>query len=346
MKTNISAYTILVLFTLLCLTSSCKEMVLGDEPDNNPESNFDLFWNDLDAHYGLFTVKSTNWDSLYQVYRPLVTSQTTNDELFDILSEMIEPLNDSHTSITNTLNQDTYTSGATLNTKAVSEFSRKLIESKYVSNFQRIGNSPIGIGSINNQDIGYIYINKMEGDASIIDKVVAKLKNHKAIIIDLRINSGGSDLYSERVAGAFADGEHFIYTVQTRNGKNHSDFTDKKEYYTSKAGAEQYLKPVVILTSRFTISAAEIFMLHMKSFSHITQIGDTTAGDFSDISNTRFLPNGMAYSYSIQKYLMPDGKSKDGIGHIPDVYIKNSKADIDAGNDWVLERAVESINER
>ena len=54
----------------------------------------------------------------------------------------------------------------------------------------------------------------------------------------------------------------------------------------------------------------------------------------------RFLPNGWQYQYSIMKFLLADGvTSLDGIGHIPDIEIRNSAEDILAGNDLVLERA-------
>ncbi|WFO18218.1 S41 family peptidase [Cellulophaga baltica 4] len=91
------------------------------------------------------------------------------------------------------------------------------------------------------------------------------------------------------------------------------------------------------------MSAGEIFLLHMKSFEHVTQIGDTTAGDFSTISNMRFLPNGWHYRYSIQKVLLPNGESFDGIGHIPDVYEKNTVEDIAAKEDKVLDTALEYL---
>ena len=65
-----------------------------------------------------------------------------------------------------------------------------------------------------------------------------------------------------------------------------------------------------------TMSAAETLLLHLKAFSQVTQIGDTTAGDFSACGMRRFLPNGWQYQYSIMMTLLPDGRSLDGIGHI------------------------------
>ena len=98
-----------------------------------------------------------------------------------------------------------------------------------------------------------------------------------------------------------------------------------------------------MLTDRITISAAEILLLHLKSFSQVTQIGDTTAGDFSDIGMRRFLPNGWQYQYSIMMFLLPDGRSLDGIGHIPDIQIRNSAYNIQSDIDVVFEKALEYL---
>ncbi len=176
-----------------------------------------------------------------------------------------------------------------------------------------------------------------------IDFVVDTLRNRKAIIFDIRNNGGGQDEYAHRIAGAFADGEHFVFTIQTRNGVNHADFDEKLKVFAKKAGDEQFTKPVIILTDRYAASAAETFLLDMLSFKHIRQIGDTTAGDFSNVSNTKFLPNGWIYKYSHQLVLMPDGKNLDGIGVAPQGYVKNTKSDIAAGDDLVIEKAIDLL---
>lgn len=79
--------------------------------------------------------------------------------------------------------------------------------------------------------------------------------------------------------------------------------------------------------------------IYLKANPQLTQIGTETAGDFSDTGMNRFLPNGWIYQYSIMKFLLPDGTSLDGVGHVPDIYVRNTEADIAAGNDVVLNRA-------
>lgn len=122
-----------------------------------------------------------------------------------------------------------------------------------------------------------------------------------------------------------------------------NDFDTPTSWFTNPEGSFQFKKPVILLTDRFTASGAEIFSLNMRAFEYVTVMGDSTAGDFSDISNTRFLPNGWVYTYSPQLYLTPTGQSLEGIGIVPEIYIKNTKDDIEAGNDLVLEEAIQYL---
>ncbi len=346
----------LILILTVTLTG-CKELFLGEDEPNNPVNNFELFWQDFDRHYGLFYARGWDWDSIYRVYQPRVTSLTTDNELWIVFREMISYLDDSHTTIYSPSLSRTFTSGAEGNSLVEAEFSLALVKSKYLETWQSIPNTGTHdqdshiygkdeylCGKVKSRDIGYVYLNGIEADdRDFMDYVLRQIGNHKAIILDLRNNLGGDDLTAEAIAGRFADGEHFIYTVQERNGPNHTDFTEKKYYYTKTTGSEHFSKPVIVLTDRITISAAETLLLHLNSFSLVTQIGDTTAGDFSDLGMRRFLPNGWQYKYSIMMFLLPDGGSLDGIGHIPDIQIRNSAYNMQFDIDLVFEKALEYL---
>ena len=102
----------------------------------------------------------------------------------------------------------------------------------------------------------------------------------------------------------------------------------------------------MVLTNRASISAAEHFILYLNPTSSITLLDDTTAGDFGYRTNDRFLPNGWTHTYPIGKVLLPDGSSLDGIGHVPDVYARNTYADVYENNqDVVVESAIEYLFE-
>ncbi len=324
----------LILFALL---TSCESIVVDENQMNTPINNFELLWNDIDKNYGLFGVRNINWDSLYSIYRPQINDQMTDQELWDSITEMLEELDDGHTSINN--ETESFISGYEFNGKSIPEYSKSLITDKYLDwRIEVEGEENLSYGKIQGKDIGYIYLGQEGGrNSDVIAEIIEELQSFKAIIFDIRQNVGGSDKYSFRMAGAFADKSYLAYTSETRNGPTHEEFGDKVEFYTEPIGDFQYTKPVMVLTDRRTISAGEVFLIHMKNLPQVEQLGDTTAGDFSATSVRRFLPNGWTYNYSIQKLLLPDGTSLDGIGHIPDVYLKNSIEDIEQGNDTVLE---------
>jgi carboxyl-terminal processing protease len=333
------------IFLIIILFSSCKKLVLGDDSQNNPTAIFETVWTDFDEHYSLFEVRNQNWDSLKTVYQSQINANTNNTQLWNILTNMLETLDDSHTVLFGENDNQHFISGYTLNEQSKLEYSKSLITSKYLDYRTELTTEEnFSYGKIKTKDIGYIYLGAEGGkDDTKIDEVIDALKNHKAIILDLRQNTGGDDRYGERIAGVFADNENLVYTVQTRNGKKHDDFDNKTSHYSKKQGDEQFLKPLIVLTDRRTISAGEVMLLHLKKYNQVTQIGDSTAGDFSTTSNRKFLKNGWSYQYSIQKFLLPNGQSLDGIGNIPDVYVKNTQADLAAQNDKVIEKAIDYL---
>jgi hypothetical protein len=319
----------------------CRKLILGEDESNNPITNFELFWQDFDRHYGLFQVRGWNWDSIYTAYQLQVTALTTERELWIVFREMITYLDDSHTYIENPSKDWFFRSGSEKNS---------FVKGKYLDSWENIPKTDSNdddeyiYGKVKSRDIGYVYLNRMEADdLDFMDNVLRQIGNHEAIILDLRNNWGGSGQIAEAIAGRFADGEHFIYTRQERNGPAHADFTEKKNYYTHVSGSEHFSSPLIVLTDRITMSSAEILLLHLKAFSQVTQIGDATAGDFSPVGMRRFLPNGLQYQYSIMMTLLPDGRSLDGIGHAPDIQIRNSAYDIQSDIDLVFEKALEYL---
>ncbi len=337
-------YTLFV--SLIVVAVSCERTFLGPDEVNNPERVFEILWQDFDLHYALFPVRNRNWDSIYSVYRPQVGPETSNEELWTILTNVIEYLDDGHVSLFDVDNRRQHESGSTLNDLAQDEFDLDLVKSNYLSELTFVDEDSIfSFANFKDKPIGYMHLYGMGDFTHLIEQVMKGIQNNDAIIIDLRNNGGGDADFSTNLAGAFADGEHFVYTAQTRNGPNHDDFDEITKFFTMPFGKEQYLKPVVLLTDRFTASAGEEMTWQMQAFDHVVQLGDTTAGDLSDISSLRFLPNGWLYVYSTQMYLTPDGRTLDGIGLVPDIYFKNTKADIEAGNDLVMERALLYLKE-
>lgn len=81
----------------------------------------------------------------------------------------------------------------------------------------------------------------------------------------------------------------------------------------------------------------------LKNVPASVQIGDTTTGVFGEVTHVAQMPNGWTLNYPCTLTTTPDGKSPEGIGIIPDIALENTKADVLAGNDKVLEFAIKHL---
>jgi tetratricopeptide (TPR) repeat protein len=80
----------------------------------------------------------------------------------------------------------------------------------------------------------------------------------------------------------------------------------------------------------------------MRALPHVTNLGEFTSGAYSDEYWDK-LPNGWEVSIANKLYLDADGRCWEGIGTPPDIRLVNTREDIAAGRDRVLETAVELL---
>jgi carboxyl-terminal processing protease len=340
------------LFRLLSLVfvffsiSSCDKMLLEKETPNDPVNTFDYVWNDFDQLYGLFLVKNTNWDSLYNIYRPMVNSNSSDKELYDALGGLLDHLNDGHVWIMPTNPElKRYNSSTISKAGSRNDFNVNIIKDNYLLEAKEFGET-ISYGKFPD-NIGYIYIGSMSNDQGYyekaMNKVLAYLKDTKAIIIDVRHNGGGWDKTTSTIGGRLFTTRTLFMKLKRRNGPNHTDFSETIEYYIEPCGDFQYTNPIVLLTNRESCSAAETFALGMKLRENTIQIGDTTEGAYAD-AITREMPNGWLYGISIGDYRDCNNVNWEGIGVPPDIVVQNDSVDVKNGTDKTLETAIDYLN--
>lgn len=332
-----------ILLTSVLFISSCQETLIGPAVPNDPISNFEEMWRSYDQYYGLFDVKEVDWQVTYNQYRPLINEQTTDDQLKDVFHQMIDPLDDNHTFIITTENEPRIESGIFDTLKVQTDFSLELIPA-YVSDFTHYGTA-IDYGTLEG-NIGYLhlgdFIPSVKYFEDALDLIIGKLKDTEGLVIDIRDNPGGNDVAAQYVAGRFAAERKLYMNVRKKSGPGQNDFTQVIPWHVEPTGGTRYTKPIVLLTSRWTQSAGETFTLAMQELANVTQLGDFTSGAFSD-NIARELPNGWFCFMSIGDYRAADGKSYEGIGVQPDVFLLNTKADIQSGKDLCLEKALELL---
>jgi hypothetical protein len=129
---------------------------------------------------------------------------------------------------------------------------------------------------------------------------------------------------------------------RTRYGKAHDDFAPVTYNYVTPGGPLQFTRPTIVLTHRLTESGGEIFAMAMSVLPHVTIVGERTAGALGS-QYPAPMPNGWSLWLPFTANLDHRGTCWNGIGLEPDVYAVNSKEDIEAGNDRVLEFAIQLL---
>lgn len=278
--------TALLLAALLLPLWSCHDV---PEYESDAVGNFDALWSVVDEHYCFFEEKNVDWDSVRDLYRPLINERTNIIELFQICAGMLNSLRDGHVNLTSSFNTSYYRKWwsdypQNYNERIVQQY---YLEFKYYSvsgaYYYLIGDG---------DDIGYMRYPSFSytlGDSSL-DYILALLSDCRGLIIDLRDNGGGDMTNVEALVSRFISKRTLAGYIRHKTGKGHSDFSEPFAYYYEPAPSERirWEKPVVLLTNRSTFSAANNFVAVMKYLPNVRVVGATTGGG-----------SGMPYSYEI-----------------------------------------------
>ena len=329
MRRRVAPAAVLSLCAAFSLCAACNAIVGPDAPAS-AAALFDQVWNDFDLHYSLFVVKQVNWDSLGAVYRPLALAQDP-EGVSAVIAGMLSELQDDHVLFR----------GSRVGTTPHGDYFAPTDPfGKYV---RYGGDLPGGISyGVVSPTVGYLAFSTFEGSGwlSSVDSALTLLGGVSSIIIDVRNNKGGFLENATGAAGRFADRTTTVAYVRYRNGPAHTDFAAPIAQQVVPAGSRRFAGKVYLLTSRNTISAAELFVLSMRALGNTTVVGDTTAGETGS-PFARELQNGWSYQFPESMELTLDGQAFENIGLAPDVTVENSIDEINNHNvDAQLSRAI------
>ena len=341
--------TRLIIILFICSTFST---ISAQKTVENPIVNFEKLWSEFDNRYANFELKSIDWDNIYDKYKTQINEKSTSDELFNVSCKMLQELNDGHIRLEGKTNVKDRYCGIENKVHIISEFKsfnnlRKVVDKSLEENgfSQFIDKKKNGLIHFSTSDnYGYLRIDEMEGFAigeikKSMKHAIKTFQDKKGLIIDVRFNGGGADLVSYKIAGRFADKKRLGHYKRTRiNGT--PNFTELEPWYVKPKGRKQFTKPIIILTSDWSASATEIFLLAMKELPYVTIIGDTTEGILSDMYPFK-LPNGWKVTLSHQQYFSTKMVNYEGIGIEPDFKVLNYKKN---NSDTVLLKAIEILN--
>jgi len=324
----------------------------------DPEKTFEELWRTFRDRYPFFALRGVDWNRQYETYRPMVTTQTGDDELFRLLCRMLEPLNDGHVSLTVPASgkQKELSFSPENPPRFWQTFSDQQIEALFKTTAKTLVASGFGppaeteawmLRYCRSSSFGYLRILELEGVetralAAALDTIARDFKQFKGVIIDIRDCPGGDDSTAIAIINRLCDRKRVAFHRRTKIGPGDSDLSPLRTWYIEPQGPAQFVGPIVLLTCDSVFSGGEVFALAVKERSHVTIIGNHTNGIFSYQLEKR-LPNGWEYCLSYQIYMSADMVCYEGKGIPPDIELLNTIADIETGVDPLITRALEVL---
>jgi len=313
-RVGVALLTGLVAFPFLW---GCQDLLLPEEPADDPVTTFEFVWTEVDRRYSFFEVKGLDWDAIGDFYRPWVTPGTSPADLFHVLSEMLGQLKDGHVSLQAPFDKYQYSGWYEpyLHNFDFNRIWHWELDGRGITRTGKVVYGWVG------PEIGYVHVPNFRGSgwAGELDDALEALPGARALVLDVRDNSGGNDSNAEALAGRFTAERRLYRRIQYRNGPDHGDFTPLQDDYLAPRGRRAFLGPVAVLTNRRTFSAGESFVLAMRSVPGTLVVGDTTGGG-SGNPLFRETPNGWSLSVSRWIEWSPEGTTHEGVGLAPDVF--------------------------
>ncbi len=175
-------------------------------------------------------------------------------------------------------------------------------------------------------NIGYIDLRGFEMAAWANESITAAMSliaNADALIVDLRSNGGGDPQTVAWMTSYLVDERTHLNSFFYRDGNKTEQFWTNDYVPGKKFGGK---KPIYVLTSKRTFSAAEEFSYNMKAMKRGTIVGETTGGGANPGDSIRltahftmFIPNARAVN--------PITKTNwEGVGVVPDVDVPANDA--------------------
>jgi carboxyl-terminal processing protease len=158
------------------------------------------------------------------------------------------------------------------------------------------------------------------------------------LILDLRNNGGGYVYTAVMVLSEFLPVEKVALIERFGDGS-------EQDYHTVSGGLALDI-PMVVLVNEGTASASEITAGALQDYGRAQVIGVTTFGKGSVQNMVPLSGDNGVVKVTIAHWLTPNGRLIQDIGLTPDVVVERTDADLTAGLDPQLDKAVEILTAR
>jgi hypothetical protein len=301
-------------------------------------ANFNVFSATFAERYPSFRARAVDWERATIEGRARIAA---GEDLFQVMSSMVAPLRDDHVNI---LAGDRFFSyegwvgpgpapgGGGWSPAPLAASLRDYLtggETPFAAPARILANRKVLLGRLDG-DIGYLAIIAEDGwaqglgeeapvsaqvaaAAHELDLILAELRGSRGLIVDFRLNVGGLDSVALEIASRFAAREQVVFTKDTPG-----DDTQPYPVMLTPSPSAHFSGPVVVLTSKNTVSAGEVLAVSTSALPQVETMGQPTRGAFSDAIPQQ-LPNGWSYTLSVETYRNADGMELESLGLRPDL---------------------------
>jgi len=160
-----------------------------------------------------------------------------------------------------------------------------------------------------------------------------KSKGTRGLVLDLRINPGGSLNATINIADMFLDGGTILTEVE-RGGKERS--------FEARPGGEGTGIPLVVLVGPGSASGAEVLAAALRDNNRAILVGEKTFGK-ATVNQLHDLSDGGALYVTVARWLTPRGDLIEGVGVSPDIQVPTDQGQ--GNRDLALETAVNQLRQ-
>lgn len=333
-------YFSIIFTSLLLILSACH-----DVPDykNDPIGNFDALADIVADRYCYFEEKGIDWKAVCAKHRAKVTSETAQLDLFNIMSDLLDELQDGHVNLSSRFSTSYYRKWWS---DYPQDFNLRTLQQYYLD-FDYMSVSGINYKMLPDS-IGYIYCPSFSNQISetSLDYVFAVLygvEKAKGMIIDIRNNGGGLLTNINTLVGRFIDHEICGGYIRHKTGPSPNAFSEpfKITFKPADDTHIRYQGPIIVLTNRSCYSAANNFVAVMKSLPNVRICGSRTGGG-GGLPFSSELPNGWAIRFSACPITdSEDNPTEFGIDPSPGYEVHCTEEELAQGKDAILDFAIE-----
>ncbi len=287
----------------------------------------------IDGNYAYRDRLKLDWENLFAQYAPAMEAAGTSNQFARAAAKLLREAQDAHVYV----RVGERTIGTHVNAKAPN-FNMKTIR-HVMAEWQE---HPGGVvsGKLGN-GIGYLMIPEWsEPVVKGLDEAFAAVKDSKGLIVDVRMNGGGSEDLAMKFAGRFVE-EPKVYS-RNRNRQDGQWQGPFDRVIQPREENGRYRAPVAVLIGPKVASSCESFVLMMRQAPRCKLVGDVTKGS-SGNPRPNDLGNGVTVFLSSWEDQLPDGTLLEGRGVTPDVIVNTTPASF-RQRDSVLDAAVDSLS--